>query len=132
MHVFGKNQEFHIQLKQSNSKYPDFHLQIISSSKKGFKVTCVSSRHSRKSVIFLKLMTDFSFYFSSYLLNEESMIALMSIPSQFTCVSSRHSRKYVTLLKLMTELIFFSKLLERLFFYHIFLKNFKLTSYLNR
>ena len=55
-----------------------------------------------------------------------------SVCVSVTCVSSRHSRKCVTLLKLMTEIIFSSKLLEHPFSDYLFLKNFKLTSYLNR
>ena len=49
-----------------------------------------------------------------------------------TCVSSRHSQKCVTLLKLMTELIFFFFFSWTPIFWPFFLKNFKLTSYLNR
>ena len=59
-------------------------------------------------------------------------IQIFSLCLPYTCVSSRHSRKCVTLLKLMTEMIFFSKLLEHPFSDHLFLKNFKLTLYLNR
>ena len=82
---------------------------------------------------------DFALRWMLFILSIKPKIRCISISDEvnrgrfcYTCVSSRHSRKCVTLLRLMTEIIFFSKLLEHPFSDHIFLKNFKLTSYLNR